>query len=104
MGKVIKKLDDIPWSYLRETSKGILRRNWQHILLDWRRNSSKLRTIDDYDSIKVTRATNVTNNPPNTNSTSNELNDENINDPSPVLTCSGRQVTQPIQYNNYMMS
>ena len=104
MGKVIKKLDDIPWSYLRETSKGILRRNWQHILLDWRRNSSKLRTIDDYDSIKVTRATNVTNNPPNTNRTSNELNDENINDPSPVLTCSGRQVTQPIQYNNYMMS
>ena len=104
MGEVIKKLDDTPKSYLTEANKGILRRNWQHILLDWRRNSSKSRTIDDYDSIQVTRATNVTKNPPNTNNTSNELNDENTDDPSPVCTCSGRQATLPIQYNNYVIS
>ena len=56
MGKVIKKLDDIPQSYLIETNKGILRRNQQHLI----RNSSKSRTIDDYNSKIVTRATNVT--------------------------------------------
>ena len=90
MGKVIKKLDNIPQSYLIETSKGILRRNRQHILLDRRRNSSKSRTIDNYDSILVTRATNVTNNPSNMNNTNNELNYDNFNDPSPVYTRSGR--------------
>ena len=46
----------------------------------------------------------LTNNPPNTNNTSNELNDENTDDPSPVCTCSGRQATLPIQYNNYVIS
>ena len=70
-GKVIKKLDDIPRSFLTETNKGIPRRNRQYILLDRRRNSSKSRTMDDYGSIIVTRATDVTNNPPNTNDTSN---------------------------------
>ena len=35
--------------------------------------------MDDYGSIIVTRATDVTNNPPNTNDTSNEVNDENVN-------------------------
>ena len=64
-GKVIKKLDDIRPSYLLETNKGILRRNQQHILLDRGRNSHKLRTIDDHESIIVTRATNGTSNPPN---------------------------------------
>ena len=85
MGKVIKKLDNIPRSYLIETSKGILRRN-----LDRRRGSSKSRAIDNYDSILVTRATNVTNNPSNTNNTNNELNYDNFNDPSPVHTRSRR--------------
>ena len=64
-GKVIKKLDDIRLSYLLETNKGILRRNQQHILLDRGRNSYKSRTIDDHESIIVTRATNGTSNPPN---------------------------------------
>ena len=78
-GKVIKKLDNIPRSFLTETNKGIPKRNRQYILLDRRRNSSKSRTMDDYGSIIVTRATDVTNNPPNTNDTSNEVNDENVN-------------------------
>ena len=60
MGKVIKKLDDIPQFYLIETNKGIHWRNQQHILLDQGRNSSKSRTIDEYNSIIVTRTTNVT--------------------------------------------
>ena len=65
--------------FLQKTNKGIPRRNRQYILLDRRRNSSKSRTMDDYGSIIVTRATDVTNNPPNTNDTSNEVNDENVN-------------------------
>ena len=101
-GKVIKQLDDIPRFYLIEANKGILRRNRQHISLD--RKSSKSTTIDDYDSIIVTRTTNVTNNPPDTNDASNELNDENVNDPSPIRTRSGRQVTWPIRYNDYVIS
>ena len=48
-GKVIKKLENTS-TYLLEINKGILRRNRQHILLDRRRNNSKSRTIDDYDS------------------------------------------------------
>ena len=103
-GKVTKQLDDITRFYLVETNKGILRRNRQHILLDRRINSSKSTTIDDYDSIIITRTTNVANNPPNTNDTSNELNDENVNDPSPVRTRSGRQVIWPIRYNDYVIS
>ena len=103
-GKVIKKLDDIPRSYVIETSKGRLRRNRQHILLDRRKNCSKSRTIDDYDSIIVSRATDVTNNPSNTKNTSNELNDDNVNDPSPVRTRSERRVIRPIQYNDYVIS
>ena len=43
MVKVIKKLVDIPQSYLIETNKGIPRRNQQHILLDQGINSSKSR-------------------------------------------------------------
>ena len=103
-GKVIKNLDDIPRSYLLETSKGIFRRNRQHILLDRRRNCSKSRTIDDYDSIIVTRATDVTNNLPNTNDKSNELDDKNFNDASPLHTRSGRRVTRPIWYNDSVIS
>ena len=103
-GKVIKQLDDIPRFYLIETNKGILRRNQQHVILDRRKNSSKSTAIDDCDSIIVTRTTNVTNNPPNTNDTSNELNDENVNDPSPIRTLSGRQMTWPIRYNDYVIS
>ena len=60
MGKVIKKLDDIPQFYLIETNKGIRWRNQQHILSDQGRNSSKSRTIDEYNSIIVTRTTDVT--------------------------------------------
>ena len=71
-GKVTKNLDDISRSCLIETSKGILRRNRQHILLNRRKNSSKSRTIGHYDSIIVARATYVTNNPSNTNNTSND--------------------------------
>ena len=37
MGKMIKKIDDIPRSYLIETKKNILRRNRQHILLERRK-------------------------------------------------------------------
>ena len=40
-GKVIKNLDDISRSCFIETSKGILRRNRQHILLNRRKSSSK---------------------------------------------------------------
>ena len=46
--------------------------------------------MDDYGSIIVTKATDVTNNPPNTNDTSSELNDENVNDTSPFRTRSRR--------------
>ena len=60
MGKVIKKLDDIPQFYLIETNKGIHWRNQRHILLDQGRNSSKSRTIDEHNSIIVIRTTNVT--------------------------------------------
>ena len=60
IGKVIKKLDDIPPFNLIETNKGILRRNQQDILLNQGRNSFKSRTTDEYNSIIVTRATGVT--------------------------------------------
>ena len=103
-GKVIKQLDNIPRFYLIETNKGILRRNRQHVILDRRKNSSKSTTIDDYDSVIIIRTTNVTNNPPNTNDTSNELNDENVSEPSPVHTRSGRQMTWQIRYNDYVIS
>ena len=46
-GKIIKKLYDMPWSYLIETNKDILRRNQQHILLDLWWNSSKSWTLDE---------------------------------------------------------
>ena len=78
------------------------RRNQQHICLDGRRNNYKSRTIDDYDSIIITRATDITNDLPNTNDTNNELNNENVNDPSPVRTRSGRQVTRSIRYTDYV--
>ena len=74
MDKIIKKIDDIPRSYLIETNKGILKRNRPHILLDRRRNSFKSRTTDDYDSIIIFGPNDVTNDPPNTNDASNELN------------------------------
>ena len=41
------------------------------------------------DSIIITRATDVTNDPPNRNDTNNELNNENVNDPSPFCKSSG---------------
>ena len=47
------------------------------------------KTVNDYDSIIITRATNVTNDPPNRNDTNNELNNENVNDPSPFCKSSG---------------
>ena len=37
MGKKIKKIGDIPRSYLIETKKNILRRNRQHILIERRK-------------------------------------------------------------------
>ena len=42
------------------------------------------------------KITDITNGPPNTNNTNNELNNETINNSSPVHKRSGRQVTWPV--------
>ena len=97
-------MDYTPRSYLIETNKGILRKNWQHILLDRRGNNYKSRTIGDCNSIMITRPTDVTNDPSNTNDTKNELNNENANDPFPIRTLSGRRVARSIRYNDYVTS
>ena len=52
----------------------------------------------------ITRPTDVTNDPPNTNDTKNELNNENVNDPFPIRTLSGRRVARSIRYNDYVTS
>ena len=103
MDKVTKKLDDIPQFYLTETNKGIHWRNQQHILLDQGRNSSKSRTIDEYNSIIVTRTTNVTKQS-SKHEQYKQWNNENIYDPSPVCTHLWRWMIWPIQYNNYVIS